>query len=219
MTTGSRAAAAAAVVAALAACRGRSDPAERDRPTQVGDLTRAATREAEVTAPRRIDPDVPAAAVEQGHAAIGRLKKELTTALTAALADGPAPAIAVCNHDAPLIAARVGGEGVRLGRATRRARNPANLAGGWQADALSFFESVVAGGGSLDGAAYAVALPDRTAYAEPLVAAPLCLTCHGTDLVPEVTAALAERYPSDRATGYRAGDLRGIAWVELPGGR
>lgn len=31
-----------------------------------------------------------------------------------------------------------------------------------------------------------------------------------------VTAALRERYPADRATGYRVGDLRGAFSVRVP---
>lgn len=45
---------------------------------------------------------------------------------------------------------------------------------------------------------------------------PMCLTCHGADLAPDVQAAIAERYPDDRATGYRTGELRGVIWAELP---
>jgi hypothetical protein len=43
----------------------------------------------------------------------------------------------------------------------------------------------------------------------------LCLACHGqvSSLDPAVRAVLAERYPADRATGYRAGDLRGAVSV------
>jgi len=54
------------------------------------------------------------------------------------------------------------------------------------------------------------------AYAEPLGIQEVCLTCHGTSVAPEVTAAIAPKYPDDQATGYALGDLRGIAWVELP---
>jgi len=43
-----------------------------------------------------------------------------------------------------------------------------------------------------------------------------CLTCHGpTESIPEdVRAALRERYPDDKATGYAVGDLRGALWAE-----
>ncbi|MCB1124616.1 MAG: DUF3365 domain-containing protein, partial [Verrucomicrobiae bacterium] len=38
---------------------------------------------------------------------------------------------------------------------------------------------------------------------------PLCLTCHGEKLAPDVTEALAKNYPGDAATGYQLGDIRG----------
>ena len=47
----------------------------------------------------------------------------------------------------------------------------------------------------------------------------LCVTCHGESLAPDVQERLAERYPTDRATGYRVGDLRGVFWAELPPAR
>lgn len=37
----------------------------------------------------------------------------------------------------------------------------------------------------------------------------VCLTCHGTDISPAVTAKLKELYPKDIATGYKEGDIRG----------
>jgi hypothetical protein len=46
--------------------------------------------------------------------------------------------------------------------------------------------------------------------------APVCTTCHGATVAPDVAAAIAARYPEDRATGFSPGDLRGafsIAWT------
>ncbi len=42
------------------------------------------------------------------------------------------------------------------------------------------------------------------------------MTWHGANVAPEVKAVLDETYPADKATGYSVGDLRGVAWVELP---
>lgn len=155
--------------------------------------------------------------VVRAKAKVGELKKSLVAALTQAMSQGIPAAIAVCNTEAPAIAARLSADGTVIGRATRKPRNPANLAAGWQAEALARFEKAVATGKGLDGAGFSRRLPDgRTAYAEPLVIQDLCLACHGTALAPEVTAALAERYPGDQATGYQIGDLRGVAWAELP---
>lgn len=154
---------------------------------------------------------------ERGKQAVGALKKRLVERLTAAIGEGAPQAIAVCSAEAPAIAAELSKDGVEVGRATRRPRNPANAVAGWQDDALADFEARVARGEPLDGASFVRRLPDgRTGYAEPLVIQPLCTTCHGAALTPEVAAALAERYPHDQATGYAVGDLRGIAWAELP---
>jgi hypothetical protein len=118
------------------------------------------------------------------------------------------------------IAKSLSAGGVTVGRATRKPRNPANAAAGWCADALARFESIAAAGQSLEGAAWASRLSDgTTAYAEPLIIQPLCIPCHGAALAPEVKAALADRYPGDQATGYAVGNLRGVAWAEIAGGR
>jgi hypothetical protein len=154
--------------------------------------------------------------VARGKQAVGALKRQLVAALTEAIKSGAPAAIGVCSGVAPGIAQSVGGRGVTVGRATRKPRNPANAAAGWRADALAQFESMVAAGRSLDGATWASQLPDgATAYAEPLVIQQLCVACHGAQLAPEVTAALAARYPADQATGYAVGDLRGVAWAEI----
>src|SRR5690606_8615986 len=135
----------------------------------------------------------------------------------AALGEGAPKAIEACHAMAPALTAAVAREGAVVGRATRKPRNPANAAGGWQADALAHFEQLVANGTPLAGTSFARILDDgRAAYAEPLVIAEVCTTCHGSALADDVKAAIAAKYPEDQATGYAVGDLRGIAWVELP---
>lgn len=150
-------------------------------------------------------------------ALVGELKKSLTGAVTAALAQGAPEAIEACHAMAPALTDAVAREGAKIGRATRKPRNPGNAASGWQADALAHFEKLHADRAPLAGQSFARVLDDgRVAYAEPLVIQEVCLTCHGTSVAPEVTAAIAPKYPDDQATGYALGDLRGIAWVELP---
>lgn len=164
----------------------------------------------------RVEPPA-AEKVVRGKEVVGALKKNLKGALEQELANGPVAALVACSSLAPALAQSLSTEGIVVGRATRKPRNPGNAAAGWTVDALTRFEKMKAEGKDLSGASYARRLPDgRTAYAEPLVIQELCLACHGANLAPEVTAALAERYPSDQATGYAAGDLRGLAWAELP---
>jgi hypothetical protein len=53
---------------------------------------------------------------------------------------------------------------------------------------------------------------------EPIRIQAMCLGCHGAaDQIPaEVKAVLDERYPRDKATGYKAGELRGAFSVLMP---
>ena len=55
-------------------------------------------------------------------------------------------------------------------------------------------------------------------YARAIVLDPVCLTCHGPveSLRDSVKAQLAIHYPFDKATGYRAGQLYGVATVKRP---
>jgi hypothetical protein len=45
----------------------------------------------------------------------------------------------------------------------------------------------------------------------------MCLNCHGTDdfLSKEIKNFLKEKYPEDKATGYKAGDFRGAVSVKI----
>jgi hypothetical protein len=54
-------------------------------------------------------------------------------------------------------------------------------------------------------------------YILPLVALPLCINCHGLKetISAEVKTILSEKYPDDRATGFRVVDLRGAISVKI----
>jgi hypothetical protein len=54
-------------------------------------------------------------------------------------------------------------------------------------------------------------------YFKPLIVQPMCLNCHGTDdfLSKEIKNFLKEKYPEDKATGYKAGDFRGAVSVKI----
>ena len=55
-------------------------------------------------------------------------------------------------------------------------------------------------------------------YLRPIVVQAMCLTCHGNpaQIPAEVTEVIRQRYPSDLATGYAVGDLRGAVSVRVP---
>lgn len=52
-------------------------------------------------------------------------------------------------------------------------------------------------------------------FAKPILVGAPCLNCHGQDsqISKEVAEVIAEKYPHDKATGYKIGDLRGVISV------
>lgn len=149
---------------------------------------------------------------QRAEASRDELASTLLTELQTALSTGGvAKGIEVCKQRAPEIASAVGQKHrVSIGRSSSRLRNPSNVGPGWAAPSLveatpRFFRE------QKDG---------RLGALFPIVLGPQCVVCHGKQdaLSSEVKAALAEHYPTDRATGFAPGDLRGWFWVEVPRG-
>ncbi len=149
--------------------------------------------------------------LDRGAALLAPFKKELQQALKSGLADGPVEAIEVCKVKAPGIAEALSVEGIRMGRSSHKLRNPDNAAPDWLVPLIDGYAS-----GGKDLVPQTVALDHgRTGYAEPIIVQPVCLTCHGAELDAAVAAQIAALYPEDQATGFNAGDFRGVFWVEF----
>ena len=69
-----------------------------------------------------------------GAALLQPFKAEMKQALQAGLTQGPIEAIDVCRVRAPEIAAALSQDGVLVGRASHRLRNPSNAVPDWAAD-------------------------------------------------------------------------------------
>jgi hypothetical protein len=144
----------------------------------------------------------------------GALRQKLGDAMKAG---GPAGAVEVCSKEAPALYAKMKADtGITIGRSSLRLRNPADAPPPWVAEWLSKQGERKAAGVEgirtiVDGGGGKVARVLR-----PIAIEAPCLACHGTEVAPEVKAALAAKYPSDAATGYQLGDLRGALWGELP---
>jgi len=139
-------------------------------------------------------------------------KKALKQTLTTAIAEGgPVNAVSACNLEAAAIAQAVSVDGVEVGRSSHKLRNPMNAPQPWMAGMLEAWaagnKDVTFGLADLDN--------NRVGYAEPIYAGAQCLVCHGQpEQIPEaVQQKLASLYPDDQATGFSAGDFRGIFWV------
>ena len=165
------------------------------------------------------------AQIEAATAAAARacdgLQKELVAALGDALGKGgPVAAIEVCQLRAPQIAASVGAAaGLEVGRTALRLRSPANAPDAWERGVLADFQQKLAEGKPAEGlvTTSVESAPDghRLRYMRAIELKPVCLTCHGDELLPELREELARRYPADEATGFRTGDLRGAFTVTV----
>lgn len=132
-------------------------------------------------------------------------------ALMEGVAGGPVAAIDACRVRAPEIASKLSTDGVRIGRSSHRLRNPANRGPEWIEATLEAYvdepDSRVPVVVEFDG--------DRVGYIEPIITQPMCVSCHGDALAGPLAAEIERLYPDDEATGFAAGDLRGLFWVEF----
>lgn len=162
------------------------------------------------------------AAVARARTAAGALGKELQSRLLAALdLGGASHAITYCADSAQALTARHARAGVYVRRVSLRVRNPANRPDAIEERQLRYLDSLHrAGALPVELVRLRSAANGRhvVEYARPIIVQPGCLACHGDrqQLAPGVRELLATRYPSDQATGYRVGDLRGMISVRVP---
>jgi hypothetical protein len=142
--------------------------------------------------------------------AVDEVRVALGSALKAALADGPETAIDVCRVEAPRLAQQASTDEITVGRTSHRLRNPANAPETWMLPFIAEFQALDAA----PGRSRTVDLGARgTGYVEAIYTQPLCLTCHGENVDPALLKKIREHYPDDAATGFRAGELRGLFWA------
>jgi len=150
----------------------------------------------------------------KGAELLAPLKANLKTALISGMAGGPADAIAVCKTEAPRIAGELSVDGVVMGRSSHKLRNHENVAPAWVTPIIVTY---AANGGALTPTGVDLG-GGRYGYVEPIMTQPLCLSCHGSSLHPDIAAKIGELYPDDQATGFSEGDFRGVFWVEFQAG-
>jgi hypothetical protein len=169
---------------------------------------------------RPVAEDTMAAAEARAEAAAGALGKDLLQRLTRELREGTAAdAVRVCSEVAPQLALAHSGDGLTVRRTSLKARNPANVPDPLEREVLLELQALHADGQRPASTTRVVDAEGRTQlrWFRPIVVGSTCLRCHGPvdEIDPEVRAILAERYPTDRATGYAIGDLRGAFSVTV----
>ena len=127
---------------------------------------------------------------------------------------GPAMALASCHIAGTSVAQLLSRRGIDAGRTSARLRDPSNAPRPWAAAIVAQY--AVQSAANVDG--FVVDIGNRVGVLRPVREQAICLSCHGPveSLRSDVRARLAERYPADRATGFREGDIHGWFWVELP---
>ena len=141
-----------------------------------------------------------------------QLKGELKKAMKEG---GPAHAISVCNQKAPQIANDISAEtGWYVARTSLKPRAPGNTPLPWEKKVLEAFEAKKAAGADIKTIDYYDVVEEDGKkvfrYMKAIPTGKVCLNCHGgAEVKPEVEKKLHELYPSDKARGFKVGDIRG----------
>lgn len=135
---------------------------------------------------------------------------------------GPVKAISICQERAPAIAQGLSEEtGWQVGRTSLKLRNAAvNAPDDWERQVLVRFDERRAAGEDVQPMAFAqvVEVDGQRSFRfmKAIPIAEVCLSCHGTDIIPDVKAALDAAYPDDQARGYSLGQVRGAFTLSKP---
>ncbi len=148
---------------------------------------------------------------DRGAEAVMPLKKNLKRALVKGLEEGPVEAVTACQAVAPAVTQGAGSQIAKVGRTSHKLRNPDNAPKLWMQPLLEGYLTLP---DQME--PRVVVLDENTVgYVEPIYLQPMCVTCHGTAIAPEVQKRIDELYPADQATGFEPGRFRGILWAEL----
>jgi hypothetical protein len=169
-----------------------------------------------------VTPEEGTRVVQVAEPAAGELMRTLVGRLTAAVEEGGAAhAVDFCALDAipltRLVEAGLDGD-LGLKRTSFRYRNESNAPDEAEEMALRYFEEQILAQGEAPPHYVQRVSEAELRYYKPLFVADFCLQCHGDPgtMDPQVRAKLESNYPGDLATGYKAGDFRGLVRVSVP---
>jgi Protein of unknown function (DUF3365) len=176
---------------------------------------------------RLVDVDAPEVAeVRQlGENAINQLANTLVREVNTALAkDGAEGAVDVCHlKTVPMVKGTVAGlpRITAMKRTSLRLRSPANTPDAAEQQVLDFIRQEMESGENpppllVQRVDNPPAAPEWRVY-KPLGVMPKCLACHGDPAQQSagLKAKLSAHYPADQATGYKAGQWRGLMRVTV----
>lgn len=143
--------------------------------------------------------------------AIKSLGQNLKKELKGAMKKSPSHAVAVCNTEAMKVTKDASKNGILVGRVSKKNRNPNNKPKEWMKAFIEKYHK-----GEIKKPYTVVNLPhNRQGILKPIKTGPLCLKCHGTKIDDVTSKKISDLYPKDKATGYKAGQIRGFFWAEF----
>lgn len=154
--------------------------------------------------------------------AIGLMQSQLKQELAAALNQGGNVAsIRICRERAPQIAADISRQlGVQIRRTSERWRNPVNAPDSFESGVLRQFAAAAPAARDVGELRFEEVLTssggERLHVMQAIAIQEPCLLCHGEALAEPIRDSIRLLYPSDHATGFRAGELRGAFSVSVP---
>ncbi|MEN3026413.1 MAG: DUF3365 domain-containing protein [Chlorobiota bacterium] len=152
--------------------------------------------------------------------AVGRaFLRRMQALLLQALQQGPEVAVRICADTAQRFTASFAQQhGISIRRTALRWRNPQNRPDSLEAAWIEQFQRWRSEGRSLDTVVVVYHENDVRLLRPILLQSELCLMCHGSpEQIPSsVAQLLSERYPEDKARGFRVGDVRGALSIRVP---
>lgn len=150
---------------------------------------------------------------------ISSFSSELKTALREAIQQGGLiNGVRVCQEQAPVIAQQWSVDGWNIGRTSLKVRNSENTATEWQHAELERYVEQLKNGVAPATLSYAKIVTDdngsRFRYMQPIMMDSLCLACHGSNIDSQLQQTITQHYPTDLATGFSLGELRGAFVLE-----
>jgi len=131
---------------------------------------------------------------------------------------GPADALNFCAMNAAKLTDEVAkklGKNVDVKRISLKPRNPANEAEKDERKVLEALQMLQEAGVRLPRHLIQKTATGYKFYKPLKITKKVCLKCHGTNIDPKLEKTIAKFYPTDKATGYKMGDLRGAIVVTI----
>jgi len=126
---------------------------------------------------------------------------------------GPLKAVSVCSDTASDLTKLYSSNlGIKIKRVSYKNRNIDNFPDKFEKEALNEFADLYSQNklNSDTEIIKKVNGNEIIRYIKPIIIEAPCLNCHGdTEILPEVSELIKQKYPNDKATGYKIGDLRG----------